>query len=291
MKKLLAISTFAIGCAVALCATPAWSFPSSITLDFNGSGSTLAATGFDAAYNLNTSGFTVGGGRLTMQTLPGDTFGQYTPPDTDPDTAQNVFYSVIDNNPLTTVQASVRYTNLNSNFHGGGIWLGTDTDHYFRLALFNNTFEGGIAVEGLRENQDRWGGATPPGPGDDIVGRVIPNIATSPQGAAIDAVLRIVRAGSNVQAFASINGGPFQQVGGPGFTFTGFASPGDPQGSGSNTQEAPVSLKVGVYAVGGGATPANIAFDSLTATSTVPEPASLGALAIAAGLIWRRRRT
>ena len=213
-----------------------------------------------------------------MQTLDGDTFGQF---ETDPDSAQNMFYSVIDALNQTTVQAHVTYSNLNSNFHGGGIWMGTDQDHYIRLALFNNTFEGGVAVEALRENEDRWVNAVPPGQGDDIVSQVIGNIAASPQTTPIDADLRLVRNGSTVQAFASINGGAFQQVGGPGYTFIGFATPGDPQGNGSNTQEAPISFKVGVYAVGGGASPANIAFDTFTATSTVPEPATLGGVIVA----------
>lgn len=285
MRKLSAFSAMAVAC---LAATSALARPANVNLDFNGSGNTLAATGFDGAYNLNTSGFNVGGGRLSVTGLPGDTFGNY---ENDPDSAQNFFYSNIDNLPSITAEATVRVSGLNSNFEGGGIWLGTDTDHYIRLALFNNTFEGGIAVEALRENEDRWTGATPPGQGDDIVSRVIQNVAASPQGPDINATLRLVRTGSNVQAFASINGGAFQQVGGPGFTFVGFGSPGDPQGNGSNTQEAG-GLKVGVYALGGNSpttTDALFAFDSLTATAT-PEPASLGLVALAGGLMFRRRR-
>ena len=27
---------------------------------------------------------------------------------------------------------------LNVNFHGGGIWMGTDQDHYARLGVFHN---------------------------------------------------------------------------------------------------------------------------------------------------------
>ena len=284
MRKL----SIAAAMAVASIATSgAFARPANVNLDFNGSGNTLAATGFEGAYNLNTSGFTVGGGRLTVTGLPGDTFGNY---ENDPDSAQNFFYSSIDNLPSITVEANVRVSGLNSNFEGGGIWLGTDTDHYIRLALFNNTFEGGIAVEALRENEDRWVNAVTPGPGEDIVGRVIPNIASSPQAADINAVLRLVRSGSTVQAFASINGGAFQQVGGNGFTFTGFGSPGDPQGNGSNTQEG--GLKVGVYALGGNSpttTDALFAFDSLTAVAT-PEPASLGLVALAGGLMFRRRK-
>jgi len=285
VRKLTSLSAIAVAC---IATTGAFARPANVNLNFNGSGNTLAATGFDNAYNLNTAGFNVAGGRLSVTGLPGDTFGNY---ENDPDSAQNFFYSSIDNLPQITVEAAVRVSGLNSNFEGGGIWLGTDTDHYIRLALFNNTFEGGIAVEALRENEDRWVNAVPPGPGEDIVGRVIPNIAASPQGADIDAVLRLVRNGSTVQAFASINGGAFQQVGGAGFTFTGFASPGDAQGNGSNTQEAG-GLKVGVYALGGNSpttTDAIFAFDSLTAVAT-PEPASLGLVALAGGLMFRRRR-
>lgn len=284
MRKVSVLSALAIACI----AGSALARPANVSLDFNGSGNTLAATGFDGAYNLNTSGFTVGGGRLTVTGLPGDTFGNY---EVDPDSAQNFFYANIDNRPQITVEGVVRISGLNSNFEGGGIWMGTDTDHYVRLALFNNTFEGGIAVEALRENQDRWGGATPPGQGDDIVSRVIPNIATSPQAADINAVLRLVRNGPTVQAFASINGGAFQQVGGA-FTFTGFGSPGDPQGLGSNTQESPLGLKVGVYALGGNSpttTDAAYAFDSLTAVGT-PEPASLGLVSLVGVVALRRRQ-
>lgn len=262
--------------------------PTTVNLDFNGSGSTLAATGFDGAYMLNPAGFTVGGGRLTMQTLPGDSFGQY---ETDPDTAQNWFFSNIEALSATTLEAHVRVTGLNSNFHGGGIWMGTDEDHYIRLGVFNNTFIGGVGIEALRENEDRWSGAVPPGQGDDIVSQTIGNVQPSPQTTPIDAVLRLVRTGSTVQAFASVdNGVTFQQVGGAGYTFIGFATPGDPQGNGSNTIESPVSFKVGVYAVGGGATPATFAFDSLSATST-PEPASLGAIALVGLVALRRLRS
>jgi hypothetical protein len=270
--------------AVAL-AAPAFGI-SSVNLDFNGSGNTLAATGFGGVYTIDPSGFNVGGGKLTINTLPGDTFGNY---ENDPDSARNMFYTVIEPLAQTTVEARVNVSGLNVNFHGGGIWMGTDQDHYIRLGIINNTFEGGISAEGLRENQDRWGGATPPGPGDDIVNRQFPNVGTSPQVGSLDVILRLVRTGNTSQAFFSTNNGAtFNQVGGPGFTYTGLALPGDPQGAGSNTIEPPGDFKVGVYAFGGpdGSTPAVFAFDSFSAVS-VPEPATamlcgaLGMLALA----------
>lgn len=259
---------------------------SSVMLDFNGSGNTLAATGFGNVYTLDPAGFSVGGGRLTMQTLPGDTFGAY---ETDPDSARNMFYTEIDALDQTTVEARVTVSNLNQNFHGGGIWMGTDQDHYIRLALFNNSFEGGVAVEALRENQDRWTGNTPPGPGDDIVGRVIPNIATSPQTTPIDVVLRLVRTGSTAQAFASFdNGTTFQQVGGPGYMFdTIVTGPGQGPNGGPSIEG---NFKVGVYAVGGGANPATFAFDSFSAVS-VPEPSMAALLIAPLALLARRRRS
>jgi hypothetical protein len=285
MRKQL-IASLVVACTFLFLAHWSYAAPTTVNLDFNGSGSTLAATGFDGAYMLNPAGFTVGGGRLTMTTLPGDSFGQY---ETDPDSAQNWFFSNIEALSATTLEAHVRVTNVNQNFHGGGIWMGTDEDHYIRLGIFNNSFIGGVSVEALRENEDRWTGAVPPGPGDDIVSQTIGGIQASPQTTPIDAVLRLVRTGSTVQAFASIdNGVTFQQVGGPGYTFVGFATPGNPQGNGSNTIESPVSFKVGTYAVGDGTSPASFAFDSLTATST-PEPASLGAMALL-GLVALRRR-
>jgi len=265
----------------------------SVNLDFNGSGNTLAATGFDNVYTIDPTHFNVGAGRLTIMTQGGDTFGNY---ENDPDTAKNMFFSNIDALGATVAEAHVRVSSLNVNFHGGGIWMGTDQDHYFRLGIFNNSFEGGVAAEGLRENEDRWVNAIPPGPGDDIVGRVIGNIQPSPQQTPIDAVLRIVRLGPTVQGFVSTdNGVTFQQVGGPGFTFTGFATPGDPQSNGSNTQENlaqyPASFKVGVYAFGGPdpQTPGVFEFDNFVANSFVPEPATIGLIGLA-GLSMLRRR-
>lgn len=282
----------ALAVGVALAVTSSWAVAvTGVNLEFNGSGNTLADTGFDAVYNIEPSGFNVGGGRLTINTLPGDTFGNY---ENDPDTAKNMFYTVIDPLAQTTVEARVNVSGLNVNFHGGGIWMGTDQDHYARLGIINNTFEGGISAEGLRENEDRWGNAVPPGQGDDIVGRQFPNVGTSPQQGSLDVILRLVRTGNNVEAFFSTNNGvTFNQVGGAGFVFGGFALPGDPQGLGSNTIEAPGDFKVGVYAFGGpdGSTPAVFAFDSFSAIS-VPEPigGAMAALGVAA-LAVRRSRT
>jgi len=258
---------------------------SAISLDFNGAGNDLAATGFESVYSLVPAGFSVGGGRLTISTLEGDTFGDF---ENDPDSAKNMFYSAIDAFDQTTVEARVRVTGLNQNFHGGGIWMGTDQDHLIRLALFNNTFEGGIAVEALRENQDLWPGNVPPGPGGDIVGRAIGGIATSPQVTPIDVVLRLIRNGSTASAFASFdNGVSFQQVGGAGFTFDNIVTgPGQGFGGGTSIEGG---FKVGVYALGGGANPASFAFDSFTATS-VPEPTTAALLAIGATLLMRRRK-
>jgi hypothetical protein len=280
--------------AIACIATGAFARPASVNLDFNGSGNTLAATGFDKVYNPDPTHFNVAGGRLTIQTQGGDTFGDY---ENDPDSAHNMFYSNIDvaGFPTTTVEAHVNVSNLNVNFHGGGIWFGTDQDHYARLGIFHNTFLGGgpIGVELLRENQDRWGGATPPGQGDDIVSNATGLGGTSPQTGSIDAILRLVRNGNTITGTYSLdNGTTFLPAG----TFGGFALPGDPQGLGSNTIEDTAAnpllgLKVGVYALGGPdpQSPAVFAFDSFTATST-PEPASLGVIGIAGVLAFRRQR-
>ncbi len=278
MKRLIPVAVLALAC-------PAFAAPTSIALDFNGSGNTLADTGFDAAYNLNPAGFGVAGGTLAMDTLPGDTFGNF---ENDPDSAQNFFYSEIEALDQTVVEAVVTVSNLNQNFHGGGIWLGTDTDHYIRLAAFHNSFEGNIAIEALRENEDLWVNATPPGPGGDIVGRAATIGGASPQVGSLELVLRLVRTGNNVEAFFSTDAGvSFTQVGGAGFVFDRLALPGDPQGNGSNTIEAPASFKAGVYALGGGDSPAHFQFDSFSAVST-PEPASLAILTLGGTLALRR---
>lgn len=288
MRKLLS-KAGAIACAGLLfaCADAAQAGGTSVNLTFDAPAGGPGGTGFEGVYSEIPSGYTLGGGRLSINTLPGDTFGNY---EVDPDSADNMFFSVIQPLDQTTVEARVRVSGLNANFHGGGIWMGTDQDHYIRVGIFNNTFEGGVAGEGLRENQDLWPGNTPPGPGNDIVGRVIPNLGTSPQTTPIDAVLRIVRTGSTAQGFISTdNGATFQQVGGPGFTFdTIVTGPGQGPNGGPSIEDG--LFRVGVYAFGGpdGSTPAQFAFDSFTATS-VPEPVSLGAFALGTLLALRRR--
>lgn len=257
---------------------------SGFSLDFNNApGSTLANTGFADAYNLDASGFDVGGGALTIRTLPGDTFGNF---ENDPDSARNMFYTPVDVGAQTVAEAKISVSALNVNFHGGGIWMGTDQDHYARLGVFHNSFLGGgpIGVELLRENEDRWGGATPAGQGDDIVGLGVGIGGASPQVTAIDIILRLTRNGNTVDGQYSLdNGATFLSAGSIG----GFALPGDPQGNGSNTIEGS-TLKVGVYAFGGPdpSTPGVFAFDSLVVT---PEPASLSAVMLGAALLRRRR--
>jgi hypothetical protein len=259
----------------------------SVNLTFDAPAGGPGGTGFDAVYSEIPTGYSLAGGRLTINTLPGDTFGDY---ENDPDSADNMFYSTIQPLGQTTVEARVRVSNLNVNFHGGGIWMGVDQDHYIRLGIFHNSFEGGVAGEGLRENQDLWPGNTPPGPGNDIVGRVIPGLATAPQTTPLDVILRLVRNGSTAQGFISTdNGTTFQQVGGPGFTFdTIVTGPGQGPNGGPSIEDG--IFKVGVYAFGGpdGSTPAQFGFDSFTAES-VPEPVSLGAFALGAVLALRRR--
>lgn len=266
----------ALALAGALCVTAAHA-QTSVDLQFDGSGSSLEATGFDGAYGLNTTGFQVGGGQLTILTLPGDTYGDY---ENDPDTAQNFFWSAIDPLEATTVDAKVTYNNLNSNFHGGGIWMGTDQDHYIRLGLIHNSFEGGLVVEALRENEDQW--TVHGGPGGDIIGRNGPVVAQP--GSTVDVYLKLVRTGTTAQAFYSLDGLTYNQV---GDTFENIAlSPAD-----GATVEG--NFKVGAYALGGGASPATASFDYLVATS-VPEPGSLlamaGGLSALMGMHFRKRR-
>ena len=241
--------------SAAAAATPALAI-TSFSLDFNGSGSTLAATGFGGVYNLTPSGFSVHDGVLEMQTLPGDTFGQYggptDPGGTDPDTAKNMFYTEIEPLQRTVVEAHVNVSDLNANFHGGGIWMGTDSDHYVRLALFNNSFLGGVAVESLRQNQDFWPDNDPPGPGNDIQSVSVGDIAPARK-APIDVVFRLIRdgtgastSGAGASMFYSLdNGATFQRVGGPGFTYDGIVTAPGQGPNGGTSIEAPAHSKSG----------------------------------------------
>lgn len=267
----------AASAALLLCAASNTFAASGFTLDFNGSGNTLAATGFGGVYNLDTSGFNVGGGSLTTSTLGGDSFGNY---ENDPDTGKNWFYNTVDVGAQTVATAKLTVSGLSTNFHGGGIWMGYDQDHYVRLGVFHNSFNtpGPVSVELLRENEDRWTGANPGNPGGDIVSNQVGLGATSLQPLTIQ--LRITRTGNTVQGEYSLdNGTTFLPVGG---SVSGFALAGNTTGL-SNTLES-TDFKVGVYTAGDPS--ASFAFDSLT---VVPEPATLGALAMG-GMLLRRCR-
>ena len=247
----------------------------SLNLEFDGSGNTLAATGFENVYMLDGTGFNVTGGQLIMMTLPGDDFGDY---ENDPDTARNQFFSEMQPGVRTVIESKVRYENLNVNFHGGGIWMGTDQDHRIRFGLVNNTFKGGVSVEALRENEDLWSAPPPPrppGPGNDIQGARVPDIAPSPQTTPIDIILRMIRDGTGTgpgaaggSMFYSLdNGATFSRVGGAGFTFD-YVVTGPGQGF-NNGATIEGNWKVGVHAFGGpeGQIPATLTYDFFRATS------------------------
>ena len=253
---------------------------SSVNLDFTDptpsdtSEDTVAETGFDAAINPNLSGFDLTGGRLNITTLPGDTFGQF---ENDPDSAQNVFFTNFQPLDRTVVQADVTYQGLRSNFHGGGIFLGTDTDHLIRFGAINNGPN--VVLEVLRENEDLL-----PSAPNDIVGAQSAPIGPSGAGTTYDLTLRLIREGNSATAFFSTDGGAnFTQVGG---TFDAITT-GPADGA---TVEG--GFKVGVFAFGGDpAQQATVSFDSFSAVSTViPEPASLGLMGLAGLGLLRRRR-
>jgi hypothetical protein len=261
----------AVTSVAAALSAPAFAI-STINLDFNGSGNTLAATGFPSVYNLDPTGFNVGGGVLTMTTLPGDDFGNY---ENDPDTAKNMFFSDFDPLQRTVVEAKINVQNLNVNFHGGGVWFGTDQDHRVRLGIVNNSFEGGVSLEALRENQDFWTMNVPPGPGNDIQGERVQNIQASPQTTPIDIIFRLIRDGTGAgtsgaggSMFYSLdNGATFTRIGAPGFTFDGVVTgPGQGPNGGPSIEGG---FKVGVWAHGGpdGQIPATFAFDYFKANS------------------------
>lgn len=270
MKKLLATGALALAFGSALAQT-------SITLDFNGSGNDLAATGFNSVLNEDTTGYMVGGGTLSITTLPGDIYGNY---ENDPDDAKNVFSSTLDMTGGTIVNAHVTVSGLNENFHGGGIWMGLDTDHYIRLGVINAGTD--ILVEGIRENEELWNNPSSGhnGPGGDIVGIQSSSLGTTPQSGSLDLDLRLARTGSSVDAFYSLDGVTYTLIG--NFTDLQIAA-------GSFTESS--ALSVGVYAFGGpvGQSPATLAFDSFSAEA-VPEPASMAALALGVAALIRRRK-
>lgn len=293
---------------VMACSSMAMALPTSINLSLTDATptTTLAATGFDNAYNLTTSGtynvngtnvppFSVGPTGLAIATLPGDTYGQYDT--TMPNSAQNMFYSGLDPDGAagtTTVMADINIQNLNQNYHGGGIWIGMDQNHYVRLGLINNGTS--INAEAIRENMDLWSSAPiDPGPGGDIVDEQITGLGTTPQTGSLNAVLKIVRTGTTAQAFVSTdNGATFQQLGGAGFSFDSVDTLASQMNNPStDANDTPPMLKVGVYALGGGNAAglgyALATFSNFSATS-VPEPAAMGLLVGLLPLVSRRRR-
>jgi hypothetical protein len=141
--------------------------------------------------------------------------------------------------------------------------------------MVNNSFEGGVSVEALRENQDLWPKHVPPGPGNDIQGARVPDIAPSPQPTPIDVIWRLIRdgtgagpGGAGASMFYSLdNGATFSRVGGPGFTFDYVVTaPGQGPNGGTSIEG---NWKVGVWAFGGpdGQIPANVNFDYFRADS------------------------
>lgn len=267
---------------------------SSLNLDFNGSGGGFLNTGFDAAYNPDNTTFNLnfgGNGRLGILTAPGDIFGNY---ENDPDTAKNVFYTNFNVGARSVAEVKVTALNINQNFHGGGLWMGTDEDHYIRLGIINNSFvDGGpVAIEALRENEDRWpqNGTYPNRPGFDIESRYlgVSNVTTATVGGAAngrdltDGILRVIRDGNAVACyFSSDNGATFARIGGDGYSFNSFATdattlrvdnrttanPNNPDTTSSTVEGG---FKIGVYAFGGGSSGAVLQFDSLKAITGTP---------------------
>ncbi|CAN5674561.1 hypothetical protein BH09PLA1_BH09PLA1_11960 [soil metagenome] len=264
--------------SAALAASASTALAQSITLDFNAPAGGAGNTGFDAAYGLDTNFFTLGGGRLSIQTSQGDTFGNY---ETDPgDTAKNMFYSNVASVPTRTVlEAKVTVSDLNVNYHGGGLWFGTDTDHMVRFGVINNSNVDvgqmpGVRLEGLRENEDLWPAAPVPGPGNDIQGVQSSLGITTPQENPFDIILRLVRDGNGATMFFSLdNGATFSRNPTPstGFTFDNVVTgPGQGFNNGASIEGG---FKVGLYAFGGpeGQIPATFAFDYFTARGGTDE--------------------
>lgn len=285
-------SQVAIAAVLAVFAATSRAQVTSLNLDFNGSGGGFANTGFDAAYNPDTNGYNLnfqGNGRLGILTLPGDIFGNY---ENDPDNAKNMFYTNFAVGARAVAEVKVTALNINQNFHGGGIWMGTDQDHYIRLGIINNSFEGGVAIEALRENEDRWAqdGLYPNRPGFDIESRYLnvndlttPTVGGAPTGRDLtDGILRLVRDGNAVAAyFSNNNGQTFTRIGGENFSFNALATDAttlrvdnrttsDPSNTNLTSSTVEGGLKVGVYAFGGGSSGAVLQFDYLTAITGTP---------------------
>ena len=253
---------------------------SSVNLQFDGTGNTIADTGFESGYNYDATGLALFEGTLVLRTLNGDTYGNY---ETDPDTAKNMLYTNMAVGERTVVQARLKSININQNFHGGGIWVGTDQDHYLRLGIINNTFEGGVAVEALREQEDRWrnGTAFPTRPGAEIESRYLDINASAPAGN-VAAILRIVRDQHAAASYVSLDdGATFTRIGGDSYSFNSLATdatslPIDNRTSATGENPTTASqtveggFKVGAYALGGGTDQAAIQFDSFTAITGTP---------------------
>lgn len=278
--------------ALAALASPAMAQVSQVNLTFGGAEGGFGNTGFDAAYNPDASGYNVnfgGNNKLGILTLDGDTFGNY---ENDPDTAKNFFYKNFNVGDRAVAEARVNVLNLNANFHGGGIWMGTDQDHYIRLGLVFNSFEGGVTVEALRENEDRWttNGTYPNRPGFDIESRntgindASTQNGSNPTGRDVTAILRLVRDKHAVAAYYSLdNGATFIRAGGDGYSFNALATDattlpidnrttlnGPPTSTDSPTVEG--GFKIGAYGLGGGGAQRAVVqfdtFDGITGTPT-----------------------
>jgi len=226
-----------------------------IDLNFSGNGSHLGATGFESMYGAERSNFSVSNGVLTVRTEPGDTYGQY---DTDPDNVSNMFFSAIDPLDRTVIDASVQIDGLNEDFQGGGIWLGTDQDHYIRLGVIHNSLhpQGPVVLEVLRENEELSPGAG--GPGNDID---VAQLAL-PSNQPLTILLRLIRDGDTARAFFSLDDGvSFSSLGGA------FDAITTSQADGPSVEGG---FKVGLYGFGGQTQGgANYNFDWFSAVSTI----------------------
>lgn len=278
-----------------------FALPNSLNIDFSTepTGTDVTDTGFGTAYYptpspdpsntdpTSASGFFVGpnpnsnfgsSNMLNIWTDPGDIYGRY---ENDPDSpgppvngAENVFYTNFATGSQTIVTAHEVVQNLNQNFHGGGIWLGTDEDHYVRLGVIYNGAHAN--VEMLRENEDFWApqtnGQGHSGDGNDIADQQKQTTdAVSDAGTYMDPVditLQLILTGHTIRAQYSMdNGATWLGVNNIPY-FAGVAtSPAD-----GATVEG--GFKVGAFAFGGGSTTtgeALVSFETFSAnTTTLP---------------------